>query len=78
MKTYLWNILQALDRLINAIFGGSDKEYMSSRVYRYKDINKVAKFCYVVLNKIDKDHCEKAFASDKVGFDPNASDEVWK
>lgn len=73
---YFWNIIQALDRLFNTFFGGSDKEYMSSRVYRYKDTNKAAYIIYRILNWIDKDHCEKAFAQDQSGFDPN--DDVLK
>jgi hypothetical protein len=76
MNRYLWNILQALDRLVNTFFGGSDREYMSSRVYRYKDINKVAKLVYTILNWIEKDHCEKSYASDQKGFDVN--DATWK
>lgn len=70
MEHYLWNILQALDRLANTVFGGTDKEYISSRVYRYKDTNKVAFAVYRVLNSIEADHCEKAYADAQVGFDP--------
>jgi hypothetical protein len=73
---YFWNLLQALDRLVNTVFGGTDKEYISSRVFRYKDDNKVAWAAYKMLNAIDKDHCEKAFMDAQVGFDPN--DAVWK
>lgn len=73
---YLWNILQALDRLVNTVLGGTDKEYMSSRVFRYKDESKIAKIVYSLLNKIEKDHCEKAYIDAQVGFDPR--DAVWK
>lgn len=68
---YIWNILQALDRLGNALLGGTDKEYISSRVYRYRNTNRVAGVCYKVLNWIEQDHCEKAYADAQVGFDPN-------
>lgn len=76
MKQYFSNLWQAADRLINALLGGTDKEFMSSRVYRYKDVNKVAYMAYRVLNWIEKDHCEKAYADCQVGMDPN--DDVWK
>lgn len=76
MKRYIWNIVQALDRLLNAIFGGTDKEYMSSRVYRYKDVNRLAFCVYTLLNKIEPNHCEQAFQDAQIGFDPN--DAVWK
>jgi len=73
---YLWNNLQAADRCLNALFGGTDKEYMSSRVYRYKDVNRVARAVYIFLNWVEKDHCEKAYADAQAGFDPE--DAVWK
>lgn len=73
---YIWNILQAIDRLINTILGGTDKEYLSSRFYRYKDKTRIAMFFYIILNKLDKDHCEKAYEDAQVGFDPN--DAVWR
>lgn len=73
---YIWNVLQALDRLGNALLGGTDKEYISSRIYRYRDKNVAAKVAYHVLNTLEKDHCEKAYADALVGFDPN--DAVFK
>lgn len=76
LARYLWNNVQAFDRQLNALFGGTDKEYMSSRVYRYKDVNVIARWTYRVLNWIEKDHCEKAYADAQVGFDPK--DAVWK
>ena len=76
LARYLWNNVQAFDRQLNALFGGTDKEYMSSRVYRYKDVNRVARLVYHVLNWIEQDHCEKAYADAQVGFDPE--DAVWK
>lgn len=67
---YIWNNLQALDRMANAFFGGTDKEYISSRVYRYKDSNKIALFVYTVLNTLQDQHCEKAYADALIGYDP--------
>lgn len=67
---YLWNVLQALDRLGNALTGGTDKEYISSRVYRYKGKCKLALALYTVLNRLDRRHCEKAYKDALIGFDP--------
>lgn len=68
--------MQALDRLANAILGGTDKEYISSRVYRYRDKNRIAGLAYAILNAIDEDHCESAYIDAQIGFDPD--DAVWK
>lgn len=78
LKLYFSNNWQALDRCINALLGGSDKEYMSSRVYRYKDKIKFALLVYRFLNWIEKDHCEKAFQTCQVGADFSGADEVLK
>jgi hypothetical protein len=67
---YVWNVLQALDRMGNALSGGTDKEYISSRVYRYKDRCKVALALYTVLNWIERRHCEEAYKDALIGFDP--------
>ncbi len=68
---YFWNIVQAVDRLLNAIMGGTDKEYLSSRIYRYREKTRVAALLYCALNKIDTNHCEKAFIDAQIGYDPN-------
>jgi hypothetical protein len=68
---YFWNIVQAVDRMLNAIAGGTDKEYLSSRVYRYKDGNRIAGWVYVLLNWLEPNHCEQAYADAQIGFDPN-------
>ena len=68
--------MQAFDRLLNTLLGGTDKEYLSSRIYRYRGKSIVAAMLYVVLNTIDKNHCETAYADAQVGFDPE--DAVWK
>lgn len=70
MSAYLWNLLQALDRLANTLTGGTDKEYISSRVYRYKDVNRVALVVYTFLNTLEDLHCEKAYADALIGYDP--------
>lgn len=57
-RRYILNLLIALDQGVNALFGGSPTETMSSRVYRYKDTNKVARLVYQLLDAIQKQHCE--------------------
>jgi len=42
IKQYLINHLYALDRWLNVLFGGSSKEFISTRVLNYKDANNVA------------------------------------
>ena len=73
---WFWNIIQACDRLLNAILGGTDKEYLSSRIYRNKDKTAIAMIAYKVLNMIDNNHCEAAYIDAQIGFDPD--DAVWK
>jgi hypothetical protein len=67
---WIWNIVQACDRLLNAILFGTDKEYLSSRIYRFREKHWFVMFCYNVLNTIDNNHCEKAYADAQIGFDP--------
>ena len=61
---YFWNHLWALDRWLNVLLGGSSKEFISTRVFEYKDKNIVAGWMYQILNWIDKDHCERAAIRD--------------
>ena len=68
---YIWNILQALDRLANTVLAGTDKEYLSSRIYRFRFKSIFIWWCYELLNAIEKDHCEKAFADCQIGMDVN-------
>ena len=76
VKQYLWNILWALDRLGNAILGGSSKEFISTRIYEYRLENRVAWWAYRFLDWLDPGHCERAAHRD---YDPDhTSDAVLK
>lgn len=76
LKQYCLNHLWAIDRRWNVWFGGSSKEFMSTRVYNYKTKNIVAGWIYQILNWIDPNHCEKAAHRDYL---PEHSEEaVWK
>lgn len=55
---YCKNVLISIDQFFNTLFGGSPDETISSRVFRYKDSNMVAKITYKVLNWIQPNHCE--------------------
>jgi hypothetical protein len=54
-------IMLASDRLANAVFGGSDRETISSRSYRGQREG-VRGWCLLcrLLDLVQKDHCRKA------------------
>jgi hypothetical protein len=56
-----WRVLLASDRLINSAIGGDDRETISSRSYR-ESLKGVLVWCVLckLLNKIQKDHCERS------------------
>lgn len=73
LKQYFWNILWALDRLGNAILGGSSKMFISTRIYNHKDTSELCLFAYKILNWIDPWHCERAAHRD---YDPDHSSDA--
>ncbi len=70
IKQYLLNILWALDRLGNALLGGSSKEFISTRIYNRRESSTLARWSYYLLNRIDTNHCERAAHRD---YDPDHS-----
>lgn len=58
LKLYFKNLLISIDQFFNTLFGGSPDETISSRVFRYKDSNVVARVTCKVLDTIDPNHCE--------------------
>lgn len=65
MKTYILNILIAVDQLVNTIFAGDPDETISSRAGKKQDTHKWA-FCLCwFLNKFDSNHCKKSIESDE-------------
>lgn len=68
LKQYLWNNLWAWDRMLNAMSGGSSKEFISTRIYNNKSKYLVVGWLYQILNWIDPYHCERAAKRD---YDPN-------
>lgn len=66
MKQYFWNLLISIDQFFNALFGGDPDETLSSRMGKHARTG--CKFCGAVcwmLDKVDKDHCEKAIEYDR-------------
>ncbi len=64
-KQWVWNILIAIDQLVNTIFGGDPDETISSRVGKDADKNKFAAFMVKFLDIFEKEHCEKSKEDDE-------------
>lgn len=66
LKTYILNILVAIDQLINAIFKGDPDETISSRAAK-SAIEGRAWGCYLCkfLNYLEENHCEKQIEYDR-------------
>lgn len=67
MTAYLWNLLVALDQLINALLGGDPDETLSSRMGKAVRANRcwACKGICRLLHLIDKDHCQKTIEPDE-------------
>lgn len=69
IKLYFWNILIALDQLINTILGGDPDETISSRMG--KIVAKKPDSCVLcvwicnVLHWFDADHCNRVAEADR-------------
>lgn len=64
MKDYLWNILEALSQLLNAVLGGNPNITVSANAYLKRDKNPLS---YRLINKIfwwQEDHCKQSWVSD--------------
>ena len=69
LKFYFWQLLLAVDQLINAIFGGWADETMSSRLYR---LDADGRFWGFVLRPLvdlvfffEPSHCYQAYLSER-------------
>ena len=76
MKLYIYNLLIALDQLINTIFGGAPDQCFSSRLWRHRD----TRVCKLLIPCVDfmfswqePNHCQSSFE----GGDRQL-DEVWR
>lgn len=63
MRRYWWNVVRAMDFLLNALTGGEHDEYLSVRMGR-RVIQRRCRFCLCacwLLSLIDSDHCRKQY-----------------
>lgn len=58
IKKYIFNVLMALDILLNAIAGGSYREPISSRIGKNPKCSFLAEFLHKILNWLENNHCE--------------------
>ena len=66
IKRYIWNILIAIDQLLNTILLGDPDETLSSRMgKRAKNGDKLGKIVCKFLDLFDKGHCEKSIENDR-------------
>ena len=63
---YFWNILIAIDQLVNTIFGGDPDETISSRTEKAKQRGqKWAIYLSKFLDLFEKDHTKKSLEADE-------------
>lgn len=68
MKRYFWNVAIAIDQFFNALTNGDPDETISSRMGKKLAKHEQCPFCNWVckiLNKIDKNHCQKSIEKDE-------------
>lgn len=66
VKRYFWNLLLALDHLLNAIFGGEPDETLSSRWGKLaRENHKFSMFMCKLLHILDEGHCERSIIYDR-------------
>jgi len=67
VKQYLWNILVAIDQLINTVAGGDPDETLSSVMGKKikRNICPICKLICFFLSQIDPNHCEKSIEVDE-------------
>lgn len=73
MSKYIWNVLIAIDQLINTLFGGDPDETLSSRMGKWvrtgkhkKGIRKkVYKIANCIVELFEKDHFKKSIEEDE-------------
>jgi hypothetical protein len=64
VKTYLWNLLEALSQLGNAVLGGNPNISVSAGAYLRREEHP---FWYQTINKAffwQEDHCRQSWVSD--------------
>jgi len=65
MRRYIFQVLVAIDQLLNTLTGGYPDETISSRLGKNKHKSRVAAFICAVLDRIDPGHCEESIEEDE-------------
>ncbi len=73
IKFFAWQLLLALDQLVNVLLGGYADETMSSRAYRMSQRHDTGVFgwrwrvCATLINGLffDRHHCRDAYLSER-------------
>lgn len=73
IKFFAWQLLLALDQLVNVLLGGYADETMSSRAYRMSQRHDTSLFgwrwrvCATLINGLffDRHHCRDAYLSER-------------
>lgn len=76
LGAYLWNILVALDQLLNALLGGDPDMTISGRAGRAIEEGRCAlcrALCWL-LDYVDANHCARAAAKER----DEGADQLWR
>lgn len=65
IKKWFWNILIAIDQLVNTIFGGDPDETISSRLGKNRNRNSFTRFLSDFLDLFEWKHVERSIEEDE-------------
>lgn len=65
LKAYLWNLLVAVDQLLNTLAFGDPDETLSSRLGKASGRCVLCRAICRLLSRIDARHCEKSIELDE-------------
>lgn len=65
LKAYLWNLLIAVDQLLNTLTFGDPDETLSSRMGKRVHRCKLCRAACRLLHRFDPNHCEKTIEHDE-------------
>ncbi len=65
LGAYLWNLLIAVDQLLNTLAFGDPDETLSSRMGKRVHRCKLCRAACRLLHRFDPNHCEKAVEHDE-------------
>ncbi len=65
LKAYLWNLLVAVDQLLNTLAFGDPDETLSSRMGKASGRCRLCRALCRLFNRIDARHCQKSIEPDE-------------